>query len=239
MQRKFAHCCSVCFVPLVCGWCQQEKKRFSRLLGFVELRLSPPQRLPLGIPIKSKNRKRARGRWEEGKGGSRPLFSLPIVPRALSFSLSLALPTIKRGEASVGERREELWREFFDKLGTVNNKSFETSSTRIWISLKRRFFFSVFEKIWVHQALESFSLIHHSRPHSQSANSSFQDPVTKKRGALETRIGILSNDDDYDGENVSLKVSSRCFKIYYSYSMAFNLSNAGKFFCSWNLKDCI
>ena len=169
MQRKFAHCCSVCFVPLVCGWCQQEKKRFSHLLGFVELRLSPPQRLPLGIPIKSKNRKRARGRWEEGKGGSRPLFSLPIVPRALSFSLSLALPTIKRGEASVGERREELWREFFDKLGTVNNKSFETSSTRIWISLKRRFFFSVFEKIWVHQALESFSLIHHSRPHSHSA----------------------------------------------------------------------
>ena len=51
------------------------------------------------------------------------------MPRALSFSLSLALPTIKRGEASVGERREELWREFFDKLGTVNNKSFEISST--------------------------------------------------------------------------------------------------------------
>ena len=119
---------------------QEKKKRFSHLLGFVELRLSPPQGLPLGITIKSKNRKRAGGRWEEGKGGSRPLFSLPIVPRALSFSLSLALPTIKRGEASVGERREELWREFFDKLGTVNNKSFETSSTRIWISLKRRFF---------------------------------------------------------------------------------------------------
>ena len=81
-----------------------------------------------------------------GKRREQASLSLPIVPRALSFSLSLALPTIKRGEASVGGRREELQREFFDKLGTENNKSFETSSTRIRISLKRRFFFSIFEK---------------------------------------------------------------------------------------------
>ena len=95
---------------------------------------------PAGYHNKVEKQKARGGRWEEGKGGSRPLFSLPIVPRALSYSLSLALPTIKRGEASVGERREELQREFFDKLGTENNKSFETLSTRIRISLKRRFF---------------------------------------------------------------------------------------------------
>ena len=66
----------------------KKKKRFSHLLGFVESRLSPAQRYPLGIPIKSKNRKRAGGRWEKGKGGSRPLFSLPLshrAPRAFFF----------------------------------------------------------------------------------------------------------------------------------------------------------
>ena len=61
---------------------------------------SPPQRLPLGIPIKieiksRKNRKRA---GDDGKS----LIHLPVVPRALSFSFSPASPQHK--EASAEER---------------------------------------------------------------------------------------------------------------------------------------
>ena len=78
--------------------------------------LSPPQRLPLGIPIKisiiDKNRKRAGNdgkRETAGAAGLSSLFPLPIVPRALSFSFSPAspqhksLPTIQRGLCG-GER---------------------------------------------------------------------------------------------------------------------------------------
>ena len=113
MQRKYAHCCSVCFVLLVCGWFKPagKKKRFSHLLGFVELRLSPPQRLSLGIPIKSKNRKRAGVRWEEGKGLSRPLVSLSPshrAPRAFFFlgprPHPPPPPMIKRGLGGGAER---------------------------------------------------------------------------------------------------------------------------------------
>ena len=58
--------------------------------------LSPPQRLPLGIPIKiailsSKYRKRAgKGGKREKAGVSLPLFHLPIVPCALSVPSSPA-----------------------------------------------------------------------------------------------------------------------------------------------------
>ena len=90
--------------------------------------LSPPQRLPLGIPIKisiiDKNRKRAGddGKretagepqiWPENRTlygrGLSSLFPLPIVPRALPFSFSPAspqhksFPTIQRGLCG-GER---------------------------------------------------------------------------------------------------------------------------------------
>ena len=131
MRGKYAHCCSVCFVLLVCGWFKPagKKKTIFSSVGICWVTALSSVKAPAGYHNKVEKQKARGGRWEEGKGGSRPLFSLPIVPRALSFSLSLALPTIKRGEASVGERREELWREFFDKLGTVNNKSFEISST--------------------------------------------------------------------------------------------------------------
>ena len=58
--------------------------------------LSPPQRLPLGIPIKQEPMTLHQnniiekiatrgGRWEEGNGGLSSLFPLPIVPRALFF----------------------------------------------------------------------------------------------------------------------------------------------------------
>ena len=73
--------------------------------------LSPPQRLPLGIPIKisiiEKNRKRAGddGKRETEGNGLSSLFLLPIVPRALSFSFSPASPQYK--EASAEER--DVW----------------------------------------------------------------------------------------------------------------------------------
>ena len=38
----------------------------------------------------------------------------------------------------------------------------------------------------------------------------------------------------------SLKTnSSRCLKLYRAYSISFNSSNVGNFFCSWILKNCI
>ena len=111
----------------------RKKKTIFSSVGICWVTALSSVKAPAGYHNKVEKQKARGGRWEEGKGGSRPLFSHPIVPRALSFSLSLALPTIKRGEASVGERREELWREFFDKSGTVNNKSLR-SRPRIRIS---------------------------------------------------------------------------------------------------------
>ena len=47
-------------------------------------------------------------------------------------------------------------------------------------------------------------------------------------------LGKLSNNDDEGGE-LNVSQNSRCFKIHRSYSIAFNLSNAGEFFWSWIL----
>ena len=67
--------------------------------------LSPPHRLPLGIPIKSKNRKR---------GGR---------PRALSFSLSPALPAIQRGLCGGASSKNEL-----NEQNAIWSRSFRPSS---------------------------------------------------------------------------------------------------------------
>ena len=49
-----------------------------------------------------------------------------------------------------------------------------------------------------------------------------------------------SSNKDGDGyENVTQRVNSRNFKLYRAYSNSFNLSNVGRFFWSWILKDCI
>ena len=48
-----------------------------------------------------------------------------------------------------------------------------------------------------------------------------------------------NNDSDVYRENVTLKVKSRCFKLYHAYSISFNSTNVGNFFWSWILKDCI
>ena len=49
---------------------------------------------------------------------------------------------------------------------------------------------------------------------------------------------FISNNDDDDYENVTQKVNSRCFKLYRAYSILFTLSNFGKCFWSWILKEC-
>ena len=46
----------------------------------------------------------------------------------------------------------------------------------------------------------------------------------------------LSNNDDDGYENVTLKVNSRCFKLYRAYSISFNSSNVGEFFLELNSK---
>ena len=68
----------------------------------------------MGIPIKIAifEKKKARGgRWEEGKT-SLLLFPLPIVPRALSFSLSPA--SLRYKEAPDEARDNELASVFWD-----------------------------------------------------------------------------------------------------------------------------
>ena len=49
--------------------------------------------------------------------------------------------------------------------------------------------------------------------------------------------GSLGNNDGYG--NTNKKVNSRCLKLYSAYSISFNLSYVGKFFCCWILKDFI
>ena len=72
------------------------------LAGYGNYSLSPPLRLPLGIPPKIamiKNSKHAGddGKREEARKASLPLFLLPIVPPVLSFLLLPSLPTTQRG----------------------------------------------------------------------------------------------------------------------------------------------
>ena len=69
------------------------------------MNLSSPHRFPLGILIK------IGGRWEEGKTWLL-LFSLPIVPRALSFFLSPA--SLRYKEASAEARENELFLRMYE-----------------------------------------------------------------------------------------------------------------------------
>ena len=48
------------------------------------------------------------------------------------------------------------------------------------------------------------------------------------------KLGSFNIYDDDGSQNDSL-----CFKSLRSYSISFNLSNFGRFFLSWILKDCI
>ena len=82
--------------------------------------LSPPQRFPLGIPIKiaiiRKNRKRARERWKEGKG-------------TLCFSFSAAFPQHK--DASAEERDVKPWHKALYMFICFYSSSHEISSSSI------------------------------------------------------------------------------------------------------------
>ena len=48
---------------------------------------------------------------------------------------------------------------------------------------------------------------------------------------------FISNNDDDRYENITQKVNSRWFEFYRAYSILFTLSNVGKCFWSWILKD--
>ena len=80
------------------------------ILDLTPLGPSPPQRLPLGVPIKIANinaklNSRGGGGGEDdgkrGKGLSF-LFSLPIVPRAASLFFHSRFPTTQRGRSAEG-----------------------------------------------------------------------------------------------------------------------------------------
>ena len=67
--------------------------------------LSPPQRLPLGVPIKITimGNWKARGeRWEEGKGRRVSLLSFPFPSCPARFLFLPSLPTTQRAEKRVG-----------------------------------------------------------------------------------------------------------------------------------------
>ena len=61
----------------------------------------------------------------------------------------------------------------------------------------------------------------------------------RRRRRLDYFLSILSNNEGDSCEDLTWKVKSLCFKLYHAYSMSFNSSNVGIFFCSLILKDCI
>ena len=60
-----------------------------------------------------------------------------------------------------------------------------------------------------------------------------------RRRRLDYILWILSNNEGDSCEDLTWKVKSLCFKLYRAYSMSFNSSNVGIFFCRLILKDCI
>jgi len=71
--------------------------------------LSPPQRLPLGIPMKIaiiEKQEAPYERWEEGKGGSLTLFSLSPSHRAPRAPFSFFPASSQHKEASAEDRRK-------------------------------------------------------------------------------------------------------------------------------------
>ena len=97
---------------------------------------TPPQRLPLGIPVKiaiiEKNRKRAEtiGRWEKPSSTLLP-FLFPSCP-ALSFSFSPA--SLKLEEDSVEERDWVMYQNTLEKKipekGTKFSASLSVTKTK-------------------------------------------------------------------------------------------------------------
>ena len=82
---------------------QPEQKTFLAIHTVVALSSAvAPARYPYKISNNRKNRKRTREDEKRDKAGVSSLFSLPIVPRALSFSFSPPSPQYK--EASAEER---------------------------------------------------------------------------------------------------------------------------------------
>ena len=64
---------------------------------------------------------------------------------------------------------------------------------------------------------------------SPAQSSSLSLSLSSSLSSSSSSLGSLSNDD---GENVTKKVNSRCFKLYRAYSISFNSSNVGIF--SWS-----
>ena len=168
---------------------------------------------PAGYHNKVEKQKARGGKMGRGKRREQAsVFPSHRAPRAFFFLVPRP-PYDKKRRGLCGGAERGATERIFRQIRDREQQKFWDFVHAYPDIFKTEIFFSIFEKKW--------------------------HPVNKKRQALETRIGILSNDDDDDGENVSLKVNSCCFKIYHSYSMAFNLSNAGKCFCSWILRDCI
>ena len=119
MERSLKFIAFSCFVSSILGLLAgtSVENKTERTLaqgtqgGDAHTDLSPPQRNPRGIPInigvlEGKKQYARGGLWEERKGGnedSLPLFTLPIVPRALSFFLSPAFLGHKEASARGGE----------------------------------------------------------------------------------------------------------------------------------------
>ena len=56
--------------------------------------------------------------------------------------------------------------------------------------------------------------------------------VAKPKGGAPVSVGSLSSNDGDGYENITQKVKLLCFKLYRAYSMSFNSSRVGSFFCS-------
>ena len=123
------------------------------------------------------------------------LFPFPFPSCPARFLFSCPSPSLRQKEASVEEGREELRREFFDKLGTVKNKSFETSSTPIRISWKQRFFFSPFSKKYESTKRIRIVFAHSSFSSPEPLRSICNEPlVSRPRDQETTGSGDESRD---------------------------------------------
>ena len=154
MQRKYAHCCSVCFVLLVCGWFKPagKKKTIFSSVGICWVTALSSAEAPAGYHNKVEKQKARGGKMGRGKRREQAsLFPSHRVPRAFFFLFPRPPYDKKRRGLCGGAERGAMERIFRQIRDREQQKFWDLVHAYLDI-FKTEIFFSVFEKIWVHQA---------------------------------------------------------------------------------------